>query len=90
MNECVIASEAFAKNRALEHIRIPSSVRILDPGAFYGCLSLVAVEFDEEIEELVSETSLQVWWNQGVNELVAQIFTELLVRNKLAERLARI
>jgi hypothetical protein len=58
----LIHPEAFAKCYSLERINIPSTIRYLGPDVFAGCQRL-EIEFSEEIQELVTETSLQEWWN---------------------------
>ena len=65
-----IESAAF-RGCALNHIRIPSSVKEIDAWAFDSSMALdardVTVEFCEQNEALVTEFSLQSWWNQQRN-----------------------
>lgn len=80
-----IDQSTFCLCTSLESIRIPSTVNEIGMGAFDSCEHLEAMEFSTEIEEFVSETSLQEWWNRGVSYHILETYS-FLWRHSIAER----
>jgi len=77
---------AFSECTSLTHIRVPSTVIEIEQGAFKKCDNSLAVEFCDEIEELMSYSAVLDWWNVGAAEVSLKIF-KLLVQHNLAQRL---
>jgi hypothetical protein len=83
--ECIIYDQAFEGCSSLERIRIPSAVTEIGEKAFMSCNNLVAIDFCEQIEQVVNVASLH-WWNHGVSE-VSLITYSFLSRRDIPARL---
>lgn len=79
---------AFDGCTSLQQIYIPYTVKNIGKHAFWNCSSLLKIEFCDEIEDFVSEVSLD-WWNQGVSELSIVTYM-FLVHYRIPERLRQI
>ena len=63
----VIGREAFAHTKSFDSIEIPSSVRVLEKRAFYGCEGLNGSGM--VLPEGLSEIGEQVFWGTGLSEI---------------------
>jgi hypothetical protein len=76
---------AFAYCVAMEEIQIPSTIVQINKYAFVGCTSLQRIEFNLELEQFITDSECQTWWNNGI-ERISLLTGVVLSRHCVAKR----
>jgi hypothetical protein len=84
-----IGEFAFAYCVAIEEIIIPSTVQLIHKYAFVGCTSLQRLVFNDDLEQLITNSGCRIWWNSGI-ERISLLTGVLLSRHNVAKRCCRI